>query len=142
LTLPLSRFYAHNADQLETPFKAIQIGNVFRAERPQKGRFRSFKQCDIDIIGDPNVTAEIELINTTATALMAAGFADFTIKVNDRRLLTQFILQAGFKAEDVGSVCISLDKVDKIGTDGIKKELIEKGYDQDMIDASSTRWTT
>ena len=134
LTLPLSRFYANNADHLEAPFKAIQIGNVFRAERPQTGRFRSFKQCDIDIIGDPNVTAEIELINTTATALMAAGFSDFTIKVNDRRLLTQFIIQAGFKAEDVGSVCISLDKVDKIGTDGIKAELVEKGYDAGMID--------
>lgn len=134
LTLPLSRFYANHAEELEMPFKAIQIGNVFRAERPQQGRFRSFKQCDIDIIGDPNITAEIELINTTATALLAAGFSDFVIKVNDRRLLTQFILQAGFKAEDVGSVCISLDKVDKIGTDGIKKELVEKGYDAAMID--------
>ena len=133
LTLPLSRFYANNAEQLELPFKAIQIGNVFRAERPQKGRFRAFKQCDIDIIGDPDVTAEIELIATTAKALMAAGFDDFTIKVNDRRLLTAFITAAGFKTGDVGSVCISLDKADKIGTDGVKAELAEKGYDAAMV---------
>jgi histidyl-tRNA synthetase len=133
LTLPLSRFYANNAEQLELPFKAIQIGNVFRAERPQKGRFRAFKQCDIDIIGDPDVTAEIELIATTAKALMAAGFDDFTIKVNDRRLLTAFITAAGFNAGDVGSVCISLDKADKIGTDGVKAELAEKGYDAAMV---------
>lgn len=135
LTLPLSRFYANNAEQLELPFKAIQIGNVFRAERPQKGRFRAFKQCDIDIIGDPDVTAEIELIATTAKALMAAGFEDFTIKVNDRRLLTAFITAAGFNAGDVGSVCISLDKADKIGAAGVKAELAEKGYDAAMVDA-------
>lgn len=132
LTLPLSRFYAHNAEQLETPFKAIQIGNVFRAERPQKGRFRSFKQCDIDIIGDPNITAEIELITTTAKALMAASFNDFTIKINDRRLLTAYILEHGFDEKDIGSVCISLDKIDKIGVDGVIDELTEKGYTNDV----------
>ncbi|MDD2415067.1 MAG: ATP phosphoribosyltransferase regulatory subunit [Eubacteriaceae bacterium] len=125
LTLPLSRFYSNNAEKLEMPFKAIQIGNVFRAERPQRGRFRSFKQCDIDIIGDPSVTAEMELISTTSKALLAIGFEDFIIKVNDRKLLTAFILQQGFKPEDVGSVCISLDKADKIGADGVKKELTE-----------------
>lgn len=121
--------------ELETPFKAIQIGNVFRAERPQKGRYRSFKQCDIDIIGDPTVSAEMELINTTSKALMAIGFEGFTIKVNDRKLLNAFIAKAGFKEEDAGSVCISLDKADKIGADGVKKELIEKGYDAAMVDA-------
>lgn len=135
LTLPLSRFYSNNAEKLEMPFKAIQIGNVFRAERPQRGRFRSFKQCDIDIIGDPNVTAEIELITTTAKALTACGFEDFTIHINDRRLLTAFIVKSGFKPEDVGSVCISLDKADKIGADGVKKELAEKGYDAAMVDS-------
>lgn len=134
LTLPLSRFYANNAAELELPFKAIQIGNVFRAERPQKGRFRSFKQCDIDIIGDPTVAAEIELIATTAKALAAIGFAGFTIKVNDRQLLTAFITTCGFPAEAVGSVCISLDKADKIGTDGVKAELVAKGYDVAMVD--------
>lgn len=135
LTLPLSRFYSNNAGTLETPFKAIQIGNVFRAERPQKGRFRSFKQCDIDIIGDPTVGAEIELINTTSKALMAVGFEGFTIKVNDRKLLNTFIREAGFKEEDTGSVCISLDKADKIGADGVKQELTAKGYDSAMVDA-------
>ena len=135
LTLPLSRFYSNNAGELETPFKAIQIGNVFRAERPQKGRYRSFKQCDIDIIGDPTVSAEMELINTTSKALMAIGFEGFTIKVNDRKLLNAFIAKAGFKEEDAGSVCISLDKADKIGADGVKKELIEKGYDEAMVGA-------
>lgn len=135
LTLPLSRFYSNNAGELETPFKAIQIGNVFRAERPQKGRYRSFKQCDIDIIGDPTVSAEMELINTTSKALMAIGFEGFTIKVNDRKLLNAFIAKAGFKEEDAGSVCISLDKADKIGADSVKKELIEKGYDEAMVNA-------
>lgn len=135
LTLPLSRFYSNNAGELEIPFKAIQIGNVFRAERPQKGRYRSFKQCDIDIIGDPTVAAEMELINTTSKALMAIGFEGFTIKVNDRKLLNAFIQKAGFKEEDAGSVCISLDKADKIGPEGVKKELTEKGYDEAMVSA-------
>lgn len=133
LTLPLSRFYSNHAESLELPFKAIQIGNVFRAERPQKGRFRSFKQCDIDIIGDPTVAAEMELITTTAKALLAIGFEDFTIKVNDRKLLTAAIIQAGFAPGDVGSVCISLDKADKIGTEGVVAELVEKGYDTAMV---------
>jgi histidyl-tRNA synthetase len=139
LTLPLSRFYSDNAAALELPFKAIQIGNVFRAERPQKGRFRSFKQCDIDIIGDPTVAAEIELITTTAKALMAVGFEGFTIKVNDRKLLTAAITAAGFAAEDVGSVCISLDKADKIGPEGVVDELVEKGYDRAMAEDFVTK---
>lgn len=133
LTLPLSRFYSNHANELELPFKAIQIGNVFRAERPQKGRFRSFKQCDIDIIGDGSIAAEIELMSTTAKALLAIGFDGFTIKINDRRLLTHAIEAAGFKTEDVGSVCISLDKADKIGAEGVKAELCEKGYDAAMV---------
>ncbi|MDO4287960.1 MAG: histidine--tRNA ligase [Eubacterium sp.] len=135
LTLPLSRFYANNAQTLELPFKAIQIGNVFRAERPQKGRFRSFKQCDIDIIGDPTVSAEMELISTTAKALLAIGFEDFTIKVNDRKLLNAFIKKAGFAEADIPSICISLDKADKIGPEGVAKELVDKGYDEAMVAA-------
>ena len=135
LTLPLSRFYSNNANDLELPFKAIQIGNVFRAERPQKGRFRSFKQCDIDIIGDATIAAEIELMSTTAKALLAIGFEDFTIHVNDRKLLTAAIEKAGFKPEDVGTVCISLDKADKIGAAGVKAELLEKGFDAAIVDA-------
>ncbi len=128
LTLPLSRFYSNYAHLLESPFKAIQIGNVFRAERPQKGRFRSFKQMDIDIIGDGTHQAEIELIDTTAKALRAVGFKDFTVKINDRKLLSAFITSKGFKEEDIESICISLDKLDKIGAKGVAAELVEKGY--------------
>ena len=135
LTLPLSRFYAGHAETLDMPFKALQIGNVFRAERPQKGRFRSFKQCDIDIIGEPSVSAEIELIHTTAAALLAIGFHDFTVHINDRRLLSDFILSHGFSAEDIGAVCIALDKADKIGADGVKAELTDRGYDEDKVTA-------
>ena len=133
LTLPLSRFYAGHAETLDMPFKALQIGNVFRAERPQKGRFRSFKQCDIDIIGEPSVSAEIELIYTTSAALTAIGFKDFTVHINDRRLLSDFILSHGFTAEDIGVVCIALDKADKIGADGVKAELNARGYDEEKV---------
>ncbi|AFA49623.1 histidine--tRNA ligase [Acetobacterium woodii] len=133
LTLPLSRFYSNNQEVLETPFKAIQIGNVFRAERPQKGRFRSFKQCDIDIIGDPTIQAEIELMDTTAKALLALGFKGFTIKVNHRQLLSEVIKKAGFDNEAIGSVCITLDKLDKIGVEGVTQELIKKGYESETV---------
>jgi histidyl-tRNA synthetase len=133
LTLPLSRFYANNQAELEMPFKAIQIGNVFRAERPQKGRFRSFKQCDIDIIGDPSVNAEIELIDTTAKALMDMGFCGFTVKINHRKLLSEVIRKLGFSEEAVGTVCITLDKLDKIGPEGVEKELLSKDYDHAMV---------
>jgi len=132
LTLPLSRFYSNHAHQLESPFKAIQIGNVFRAERPQKGRFRSFKQMDIDIIGDGTHQAEIELIDTTAKALESVGFKDFTVKINDRKLLSAFIVSKGFKEEDIESICISLDKLDKIGPDAVAAELTDKGYATDV----------
>lgn len=135
LTLPLSRFYANNQALLEMPFKAIQIGNVFRAERPQKGRFRSFKQCDIDIIGDPSINAEIELIDTTAKALIDLGFSGFTIKINHRQLLSQVIEKVGFAKAEIGSVCITLDKLDKIGIDRVKKELGQKGYPAQAIEA-------
>jgi histidyl-tRNA synthetase len=133
LTLPLSRFYANNQAELEMPFKAIQIGNVFRAERPQKGRFRSFKQCVIDIIGDPSVNAEIELIDTTAKALMDMGFCGFTVKINHRKLLSEVIRKLGFSEEAVGTVCITLDKLDKIGSEGVEKELLSKDYDHAMV---------
>lgn len=133
LTLPLSRYFANNKDKLEMPFKALQTGNVFRAERPQKGRFRSFRQCDIDIIGDAGPEAEIELIHTTAQALENAGFTDFTVKINDRRLLNAFITAFGFAPEDTQSICIVLDKLDKIGHDGVIAELIEKGYDEEKV---------
>ncbi|MBF7096014.1 histidine--tRNA ligase [Alkalibacter mobilis] len=123
LTLPLSRFYSNNQQKLSMPFKSIQIGNVYRAERPQKGRFRSFKQCDIDIIGDDSWQAEVELIDTTAKALNQIGFDDFTVKINDRRILSGMILGAGYSENDISQVSIILDKKDKIGKDGVLAEL-------------------
>ncbi|MBE6036254.1 MAG: histidine--tRNA ligase [Clostridiales bacterium] len=134
LTMPLSRYYANNRAELRMPFKVIQIDQVFRAERPQKGRLREFFQCDIDIIGDESSRAETELIHTTAKALKALGFTDFTVRINDRRILTGLILTAGFQPEDVGSVCITFDKLDKIGAEGVKKELLEKGYPENVVE--------
>lgn len=135
LTLPLSRFYSNHANDLELPFKAIQVDNVFRAERPQKGRFRSFKQCDIDILGDPTENAEIELIATTAKALSSIGFDGFTIRINDRRILSAMITGAGFEDSEIGRVSIILDKLDKIGLDGVKDELLKSGYEESAIEA-------
>ena len=129
LTLPLTRYYANNRAKLQNPFKVIQIDRVYRAERPQKGRMREFYQCDIDIIGSDSWTAEVELITTTATALHNIGFTRFGIRINDRRLLKAIIMGAGFAENECDSVCISLDKLDKIGFDGVKAELLEKGFD-------------
>ena len=138
LTVPLARYYANNNQKLPTPFKALQIGNVWRADNPQKGRFRQFTQCDIDILGDDTNLAEIELIGATAGMLTqifaTVGIDAFTVHVNDRKILTAICLQAGFKEEDVASVLISLDKFDKIGLDGIRKELVENGYEEEVVD--------
>ena len=134
LTMPLSRYFANNRQFLNMPFKSIQIDKVFRAERPQKGRMREFFQCDIDIIGDASINAEMELIAATTSALDNIGFSDFTIRINDRRILTDMILGAGFNADDVMSVCIIFDKLDKIGIDGVKAELLEKEYDTAVVE--------
>ncbi len=137
LTLPLSRFYSQNMAQLPSPFKALQIGPVFRADRPQKGRFREFVQCDIDIFGDGSNVAEIELILAISTLLNRIGFGEkynFKIVINDREILRGMQAYAGFPAEDFEKVCISLDKADKIGNDGVKAELVELGYDEAVID--------
>ena len=123
LTVPLSRFYCNNRASLPTVFKALQVGNVFRAERAQKGRYRSFKQCDIDIIGDGTKAAELELIATTAKALTALNVKDFVVRFNDRRVLKAVILTCGFTDEEFDGVCIIVDKLDKIGMNGVKKEL-------------------
>lgn len=133
LTLPLSRFYANNQAKLPAQFKSIQIGEVYRAERPQKGRFRSFVQCDIDIIGDSSYGAELDLISTTAEALEKLSFRDFKIRINDRRVLKAMIVGAGFPEEKVGSICITIDKIDKIGLDGVKDELIKSEYSEEVI---------
>lgn len=129
LTLPLSRYYANNRANLILPLKTIQIDRVYRAERPQKGRLREFIQCDIDIIGSANPSCEIELIYTTAKALLAIDINEFRIKVNDRRLLSAVLCGIGFAKEDIESVCIVFDKLDKIGIEGVISELNEKGYD-------------
>lgn len=134
LTMPLSRYYANNRQFLNMPFKSIQIDRVFRAERPQKGRLREFFQCDIDIIGDSSNNAEMELIAATTSALDNIGFTDFTLRINDRRLLTDMIKSAGFGDDDVMPVCIIFDKLDKIGLDGVKDELLGKGYAAEKVE--------
>lgn len=128
LTLPLSRYYANNANDLPSPFKALQMGNVWRADRPQRGRFRQFMQCDIDILGEPTILAEIELITATTTLLGKIGFEKFTIRLNNRKMLKAMAAFCGFAEEDYDSVFITLDKMDKIGLDGVASELIEQGY--------------
>lgn len=133
LTVPLSRYYSNNMNNLDNPFKALQIGNVWRAERPQKGRFRQFVQCDIDIFGEKNNLAEVELISATSKFLKVIGLEKFKIVINDRRILKAMALNAGFANDECNSVFISLDKMDKIGIDGVRSELIEKKYDINVV---------
>lgn len=135
LTVPLSRYYANNANNLPSPFKALQMGNVWRADRPQRGRFRQFMQCDIDILGEPSILAEIELILATSTLVGKLKFSDFTIRINDRRILKAMAASCGFPEDSFDTVFIILDKMDKIGPDGVAKELAEEGFDQAGIDA-------
>ena len=139
LTVPLARFYANNKEQLPNPFRALQTGPVWRADQPAKGRFRQFVQCDIDVLGDATNLAEIELICATSKALVrilgAAGIHQFTIHVNDRRILQAAALRAGFAEEDLGSVLVTLDKLDKIGREGVRAELLENGADEPVADA-------
>jgi histidyl-tRNA synthetase len=128
LTVPLTRFYANNSGKLPAPFRAMQIGSVWRAERPQKGRYRQFTQCDIDTIGEPSVLAEAELLEGTLVALASIGIEGVTVRVNDRRLLAAVASEAGVSHEALGSFFVTLDKLDKIGWDGVKAELVERGY--------------
>ncbi len=128
LTVPLVRFYSNNAANLPTPFKALQIGNVWRADRPQRGRYRQFMQCDIDIFGEASNLAEIELILATTTTISRLGFRNFQIRLNDRRILKAMAAWAGFAESDFDEVFITLDKMDKIGGDGVLAELLEKGF--------------
>lgn len=134
LTLPLSRYYANNRNELLSPFKVIQMDRVYRAERPQKGRLREFMQCDIDIIGNESRDAEIELILTTTKALNRVGLSDYKVKINDRRILSDIFAYAGFSTEDNEKLAIIFDKQDKIGIDGVKAELEENGFNQTCID--------
>ncbi len=134
LTVPLSRYYANHMNELSAPFKALQMGNVWRADQPQRGRFRQFMQCDIDILGEPSNLAEIELILATTQVIGKLNFKDFNIRINDRRMLKAMASYAGFAEEDYDSVFISLDKMDKIGIDGVKECLVNDGYDAEKAD--------
>lgn len=135
LTLPLTRFYAANRANLPQIGKFIQIDRVYRAERPQRGRDREFYQCDIDVIGNKSINAEIELITATGRALLTLPIGEFLIRINHRQILRASLLKMGFNESDLDEVCISLDKLDKINTSGVKDELINKGYNIDAINA-------
>ena len=134
LTVPLARYYACHANELPSPFKALQMGNVWRADRPQRGRYRQFMQCDIDILGEPGIVAEIDLILATSTLLGKLGFRDFTIRINDRRMLKAMASYAGFAEESYDDVFIILDKMDKIGLSGVREELLEKEYAPEAVE--------
>ncbi|MBQ3165493.1 MAG: histidine--tRNA ligase [Lachnospiraceae bacterium] len=133
LTVPLVRYYSNHANELPSPFKALQMGNVWRADRPQRGRYRQFMQCDIDILGEASNLAEIELILATTTTLGKLGFKNFEIRINDRRILKAMAAYSGFAEDDYDSVFITLDKMDKIGLEGVEKELIEDGYGEECV---------
>ena len=134
LTVPLSRYYSNNANELPAPFKALQMGNVWRADRPQRGRFRQFMQCDIDILGESTYLAEIELVLATTTLLGKLDFHNFTIRINDRKILKAMAQYSGFPQESFDTVFIILDKMDKIGLEGVAEELAKEGYAQEAID--------
>ena len=133
LTVPLARYYSNRANELPSPFKALQIGSVWRADRPQKGRFRQFVQCDIDILGEASNLAEIELILATTAMLGKLDFKNFTVCINDRNILKSMAAYSGFKEEDYDEVFIVLDKMDKIGPEGVEAELIEMGYTSESV---------
>ncbi len=133
LTVPLVRYYSNHAAQLPSPFKALQMGNVWRADRPQRGRYRQLMQCDIDILGEPSNLAEIELILATTTTLGRLGFKGFEIRINDRRILKAMAQYSGFPEEAYDSIFITLDKMDKIGLVGVEAELLGSGYDESCV---------
>ena len=133
LTVPLVRYYSNHVNELPSPFKALQMGNVWRADRPQRGRYRQFMQCDIDILGEAGNLAEIELILATTTTLGKLGFKNFNIRINDRQILKAMAAYSGFEEKDYDQVFIVLDKLDKIGTEGVESELSEAGYDSKVV---------
>ena len=134
LTVPLSRFYSNNANNLPSPFKALQMGSVWRADRPQRGRYRQFMQCDIDILGEPSNLAEIELITATTTTIGRLGFKNFEIRINERRILKAMAAYSGFSEDSYDGLFITLDKMDKIGVEGVAEELAKDGHSQESID--------
>lgn len=134
LTIPLARYYANHANELPSPFKALQIGSVWRADRPQRGRFRQFMQCDIDILGEGSNLAEIELILATTAMLGKLNFKNFTVNINDRNILKAMAAYCKFQEKDYDEVFIVLDKMDKIGMEGVAKELCEMGYEKENVE--------
>jgi histidyl-tRNA synthetase len=142
LTVPLARFYASHRGELPTVFRAIQAAPVWRAERPQKGRYRQFVQCDIDIIGEGGLIAEIELIAATLATLDRLGLEGCTVRINDRRILTSMLRVFGFAPESFDSALITIDKLDKIGPSGVVAELAEKGLPTEKLEAYFSRVTT
>lgn len=135
LTVPMVRLFSNNQNSLPTPFKTIQIDYSFRADRPQRGRSRQFIQCDIDILGDATQNAEIDVINTTAKTFLALGFKNFVCKLNDRRILSDLILGTGFDNSSEADICIVLDKLDKIGLEGVTAELLDRGFEKEKVDS-------
>lgn len=135
LTVPLARFYASHRAELPTVFRSIQIAPVWRAERPQKGRYRQFVQCDIDVLGERGPRAEAELLVATLDAVDALGLKGATIRVNDRRLLTGMLATLGFAAHEYDGALITIDKLDKVGQDGVLAELRERGFTATAVDA-------
>lgn len=133
LTVPLVRYYSNHSNELASPFKAFQMGNVWRADRPQRGRYRQFMQCDIDILGEPSNLAEIELILAATTALGRIGFKKFRLRINDRRILKAMAAYSGFAEESYDTVFIILDKMDKIGLEGVAAELEESGFEKEAV---------
>jgi histidyl-tRNA synthetase len=133
LTVPLTRFYGANQAQLPMPFRSLQVGPVWRAERPQKGRYRQFYQCDIDMIGEPSVLAEAELIEATTEALAGVGLDNVTVRISDRRFLSALASASGVPDEAQAGFFITLDKLDKIGWDGVRAELAGNGLPDDVI---------
>ena len=134
LTVPLVRYYAAHSGELPAPFKALQMGNVWRADHPQRGRYRQFMQCDIDILGEASNLAEIELILATTTTLGKLGFKDFQIRINDRQILKAMAAYSGFAEESYDEVFIMLDKMDKIGLSGVRGELLGAGYAEEVAE--------
>lgn len=134
LTVPLSRFYAGNKEKLPFPFKSAQIDESFRAEKPQKGRDRQFTQCDIDLWGEPSNLAEIEIITTFCETYKNVGLSDLIVKISDRKILNSLIQNAGFDESEAQSICITIDKLDKIQLEGVENELISKNYEKAKID--------
>jgi len=139
LTVPLTRFYGNNHASLPMPFRSLQVGPVWRADRPQRGRYRQFYQCDIDMIGEPSVLAEAEQIEATTEALAAIGLSGTTVRVSDRRFLAALAADCGVPAPAQDAFFITVDKLDKIGWDGVRAELLGLGFDPAQVTAAEER---